>query len=173
MALSRRRTKKVRELLPLEANAYVIALIRNTNSTLSDTALTLGFSRYDRAELRMRVDPFTPDAVMGVLTEIARVHIGKPIEIGIFTDAQLRHPTGERWRFLVRKCSNPGLHAIGAAYASLCAQYGGDGKARITMDDYYQHGIFDIVLSDADNLLPGEAGYNTKIDGAIETVSIH
>lgn len=153
---------------PLIDNPWIIVLLEKPRSSFSDTAQTLGFVRYERPELRMRIDPFTPDAVMHVLSEIAKYHMFEVIEEGAFTCDELRHPTGEVWRFLARKCNMSSLHATGEFFINSYTSFGSPQA-----EEFYKHGILDIVFSDADNLLPGEPGYDVKVDGCNEIVKIH
>lgn len=170
MASSRRKIKvqESKEPLPLETSPWILLYLRRPRSELSDTMQTFGFVRYERPELRMNIEPFDPDPMERVMKLIAKRHMREEIVEGIFTMDDLGHPTGESWRFLARKCNQAGLLAASEFYLEYYVKLGSPQS-----DDYYRLGILDIVMSDADNLLPGESGYNTRIDGTIETIVIH
>ena len=156
------------QLTPLEENPWLLVFLERTKSKISSTIQSFGFVRYERPELRVNVDPFTPAAVMEVLATIAKAHMYEAIEEGVFICEDITHPTGESWRFLARKCSQASLHAASEFFINT---YAGLGSPQ--SDDFYRLGILDMIFSDADNLLPGEPGYDAAIDIPMESITFH
>jgi hypothetical protein len=151
------------ELPALQTKGWVVMPTFGHRTKYTPSVQTFGFCRYNKPELRI-TGKLIPIAVP-LLYDLGEMHFSKEIEEGEFTCDGINHHTGERWRFMAKKCTREQVLASSQYYIELYQRLGEPNT-----DAFYEFGIMEIVISDEDNLLPGEAGFDTDMEVPLATM---